>query len=303
MSELQPFLDRLIPLLGPLEGEPRPLEGGITNRNYRATFAGREHVIRLPGRDTELLGIDRAAEGRAASAAAELGVAPPVTAVLEDPPCLVCEFVPGRQVTEEDLREPGLLENLARTLARLHQGGQAPRVAFSPFRVVEDYDATARRRGASIPDDFAPAHARAKRIEAALGDAGEHAPVLCHNDLLAGNLLVDGDRIWIVDWEYAGSGDRWFDLGNLAVNNGLGPDEEDRLLAAYFDQPPDDRRRAALGLMRYMSDFREAMWGVVQGTVSDLDFDFEGYAREHFDRLAATADDESFEKWLGAARP
>ena len=301
MSELQPFLDRLIPLLGPLEGEPRPLEGGITNRNYRATFAGREHVIRLPGRDTELLGIDRAAEGRAAAAAAELGIAPPVTALLEDPPCLVCEFVPGRQVTEEDLREPDLLETVAQVLARLHATGSDTGVAFSPFRVVEDYEATARGRGASIPADFQPAHARAKRIEAALGNAGEHAPVLCHNDLLAGNLLVDGDDIWIVDWEYAGSGDRWFDLGNLAVNNGLGPDEEDRLLAAYFDQPPDDRRRATLGLMRYMSDFREAMWGVVQGTVSDLDFDFDGYAREHFDRLARTGADARFDAWLEAA--
>ena len=83
-------------------------------------------------------------------------------------------------------------------------------------------------------------------------------------------------------------GDRWFDLGNLAVNNGLGADEEDRLLAAYFGRPADDRGRATLALMRFMSDFREAMWGVVQGTVSDLDFDFDAYAREHFDRLART---------------
>jgi hypothetical protein len=96
-------------------------------------------------------------------------------------------------------------------------------------------------------------------------------------------------------------GDRWFDLGNLAVNNGLGPDEEERLLRAYFGSQPDDRQRATLALMRYMSDFREAMWGVVQGTVSDLDFDFAGYAREHFDRLGRTGTDERFEGWLEAA--
>ena len=301
MSDLQPFLDRLVPLLGPVEGEPEPLEGGITNRNYRATFAGSDHVIRLPGRDTELLGIDRAAEGAAASAAAEVGIAPPVMALLEDPPCLVCAFVEGRQVTEEDLRGPGLLETLARTLADLHGSGATVAVSFSAFRVVEAYADTARERGAAVPDDYAQAHECAERIEAAFGGGGEHEPVLCHNDLLAGNLLVDGDGLRIVDWEYAGMGDRWFDLGNLAVNNGLGSAEEDRLLTAYFGEPPDDRRRATLALMRYMSDFREAMWGVVQGTVSDLDFDFGGYAREHFDRLAATGADERFGDWLEEA--
>lgn len=301
LSDLRPFIDRLVPLLGQLEGEPQPLEGGITNRNYRATFAGSEHVIRLPGRDTELLGIDRAVEGAAASAAAELGIAPPVTALLEDPPCLVCAFVPGRQVDEEDLRGPGLLEKLAGILARLHQDGQAVDTAFSAFRVVEEYEATARERGAAIPDDFVSAHTCAERIEAAFGQDGDHAPVLCHNDLLAGNLLLDGDDIRIVDWEYAGMGDRWFDLGNVAVNNGLGAAEEQRLLDAYLGRPPDDRERATLALMRYMSDFREAMWGVVQGTVSDLDFDFDGYAREHFARLARTGAVDRFEDWLDAA--
>ncbi len=194
-------------------------------------------MIRLPGRDTELLGIDRAAEGAAAAAAAELGIAPPVTALLEDPPCLVCAFVPGRQVDEEDLRGPELLERLARTLATLHDSGARVDASFSPFRVVEEYEATARGRGAATPAEYARAHACAERIEAAFGGP-DHDPVLCHNDLLAGNLLVDRDTLQIVDWEYAGIGDRWFDLGNLAVNNGLGPDEEERLLTAYFGSAP-----------------------------------------------------------------
>ena len=258
-------------------------------------------MIRLPGRDTELLGIDRAAEGAAATAAAELGIAPPVSAILEEPPCLVCAFVPGRQVHEDDLRGPGLLERLARTLATLHDSGARVDASFSAFRVVEAYEATARERGAAPPDDYARAHACAARIEAALSGAG-HEPVLCHNDLLAGNLLVDGDDLRIVDWEYAGMGDRWFDLGNVAVNNGLGAAEEERLLAAYLGvRSPTDGHRATLALMRYMSDFREAMWGVVQGTVSDLDFDFDGYAREHFDRLARTGADDRFDAWLEAA--
>ena len=124
----------------------------------------------------------------------------------------------------------------------------------------------------------------------------------CHNDLLAANFLHDGERIVIVDWEYAGMGDRFFDLGNFAVNNELDDAGEERLLEAYFGDPPSDRRRAALKLYRFMSDVREAMWGVVQTSVSDLDFDFDGYARKHFERLGATSGDPRFRQWLGEAR-
>ena len=96
-------------------------------------------------------------------------------------------------------------------------------------------------------------------------------------------------------------GDRYFDLGNFAVNNELDEDDESRLLEAYFGEPADARRLAALRLMRFMSDFREAMWGVVQSAVSDLDFDFAGYGAEHFERLRATAADPRFERWLEEA--
>ena len=104
-------------------------------------------------------------------------------------------------------------------------------------------------------------------------------PVPCHNDLLTANFLDDGERVRIVDWEYAGMGDRFFDLGNLSVNNGFAEADDERLLAAYFGEPSTPRRFAALRLMRIMSDFREGMWGVVQTAISALDFDFDGYAR------------------------
>ena len=120
----------------------------------------------------------------------------------------------------------------------------------------------------------------------------------CHNDLLTANFIDDGVRIRIVDWEYAGMGDVFFDLANLAVNNGLSDEDGVGLLRAYFgDVRPEHER--ALTLMRFMSDFREAMWGVVQQALSDLEFDFHGYAEEHFDRLERTASARSFRKALG----
>ena len=121
----------------------------------------------------------------------------------------------------------------------------------------------------------------------------EHDPVPCHNDLLAGNYLRGTDQIWVVDWEYAGMGDRYFDLANFAVNHDLTADGRDELLAAYFgDVRPADVR--AFEMMRFMSLFREAMWGVVQTAVSELEFDFAAYAEDHFERAAAIASEPSF---------
>jgi thiamine kinase-like enzyme len=116
--------------------------------------------------------------------------------------------------------------------------------------------------------------------------------VPCHNDLLNANFIDDGD-IRIVDWEYAGMGDRFFDLANLSVNHDFGLEEDSLLLAAYFGVEVP-AHLAALRLMRIMSDFREAMWGVVQQAISELEFDFVAYAAQHFERMRKTAADERF---------
>ena len=120
----------------------------------------------------------------------------------------------------------------------------------------------------------------------------------CHNDLLNANFLDDGERLRIVDWEYAGMGDRFFDLANFSINHELGSAQSEMLLEAYFGEVREQDMQA-LGLMRFMSDFREAMWGAVQSAVSELDFDFDGYARDHFERLRRTAESPAFLAALG----
>jgi len=221
--------------------------------------------------------------------------------MLEDPPILVTGFVEGHPVTEEELRQPDLIWNVAGALRRIHDSGEKLPSTFNSFRIVEVYAETAAQRGATIPDAYGAARKRAKAIEKSLRGP-EHEPVPCHNDLLAANLLLDETTLRIVDWEYAGMGNRYFDLGNLAVNNGLDDDAQGTLLEAYFGEPPGPRRLACMWLMRYMSDFREAMWGVVQSVVSELDFDFEGYATEHFERLRETGGHPDFDRWLKEAR-
>jgi thiamine kinase-like enzyme len=275
--------------LGEPESEPVPLLGGITNRNFRLRWAGRECVLRLPGKDTALLGIDRVAE-RDATAAAPAG--PNVVAFDEELGCLVTEFIDGRPVAAEELRGP-LLAEVAATLRAIH-AGPALRHTFSPWERVDAYRLTARRHGMPLPVGFQEVDLAADQIAEALGP---RPSVPCHNDLLTANFLHDGRRLRILDWEYAGMGDPLFDLANLAANNEFAEPDEERLLAAYFGAAKPELL-AGLRLMRLMAAFWEAMWAVVQSAVSELDFDFAGYAAEHLARVRERLADERFKTWL-----
>jgi thiamine kinase-like enzyme len=252
------------------EAVVEPLGGGITNHNFKVEVGGEAYVLRVGGKDTELLGIDREHEHEATKMAAELGVGPPVVAFVEG--CLVTRFVGGTPAEHVDPAAAGEL------LGRIHA---APPIAsrFDSFRIVREYRATAEERGVPIPEAYDDAAVLAAEIEARRGDTPLRP---CHNDLLAANFIEDDDRLWIVDWEYAGMGDPFFDLGNFAANHELDGDGERAVLEAYGS---DDS--AALHDMRFMSDFREAMWGVVQQGISELDFDFAGYAEQHFGRALA----------------
>jgi thiamine kinase-like enzyme len=260
-----------------------PLGGGITNRNFRVEAGGEAFVLRIGGRDTALLGIDRVVEHEASLAAARLGIGPEVVAFVEPEGYLVTRFVAG---------ETGLVSvsEAAALLRRLHDAPPIPG-RFDSFRVVEAYAATARERGVEPPAGFVAAKAVADRIEQRRGG---YEPCPCHDDLLAANFVHDGERPWIVDWEYAGMGDPAFDLANFAVNNGLDEAGDEELLGLYGGGDPTTHV-----LMRFMSDFREAMWGVVQQAIADLEFDFAAYAAEHFERLEATAAEPRFSSALG----
>ena len=301
MDETAAIIDRLTAQLGTPEGEPSVLSGGITNRNVRARLGGRDYVLRICAKDAAALSVDRETEVAAARAAFDAGVGAEVVAWLPgDPCCLVTAFVPGVPLDAAGVRKPATLAALAGMLRRVH-GGPALATSFPTVTLAERYATTARERGGSVPAaDHELALALSTRNGAALRGP-EHAPVPCHNDLLCANVLDDGERLTLLDWEYAGMNDRYFDLGNLAVNNGLDDADEERLLEAYFGEPATPPRLASLRLMRLMSDVREAMWGVVQRAISSLDFDYEAYAEAHFERLRTGAADPRLEDWIDAA--
>ena len=277
-----------------------PLSGGITNRNFGVTMADGpdRYVIRLAGNDTHLLGISREVEHAATVAAAGVGVGPEVVAFIRPEGYLVTRFIVGAPVSLEELRQPDTLRRVADSIRRIHGGPAIPGL-FVPLRVVEAYRALALARGVTIPRAYGEALTVGRRIERALLDAPLE-PRPCHNDLLNANFIDDGERVRIVDWEYAGMGDPFFDLGNFSVNNELPAKADEALLEAYAGgvTPPD---LARLRLMRIVSDFREAMWGVLQQGISTLDVDFVAYADEHFERLLANASGTAFARDLAAA--
>jgi thiamine kinase-like enzyme len=296
VGELNDILQRLEPLLGPLHGGPAALDGGITNRNYRVTLGHEDYVIRLPGKDTALLGIDREAEHEANAMAASLGIAPAVAAALED--CLVTRFLACRTIEAHEVASG--VEEIALALRRFHDCDLCLSSSFRVADLLEDYAAIVHGRGGTLPAVYGVALDAATRIAAALPLT---RPRPCHNDLLAGNLIRmrnDG-RMMIVDWEYAGMGDPRFDLGNLSVNNEFDEDDDARLLGAYHGETPSDGQLAALKLMRVLSDAREGAWGVVQAHLSTLDFDFTGYAEAHFERLQAAVVERAFGEWIAVA--
>ena len=296
MAELNDIVHDLEPVLGPAEGTPSPLQGGITNRNYRARLGGGEYVLRLHGKDTRLLGISREAEAQASAAAAELGIAPELAATFDGG--MVTRYVPCEALTAAQVAARA--EELAVALRRFHDAPLALPASFWVPDLLASYEQTLSARGAAVPAGLAEAGGLAGRIAAALPES-ERRP--CHNDLLPGNVISDTDTggVMIVDWEYAGMGDPWFDLGNLSVNNEFDEGDDERLLSAYTGRAPAPAERARLKLMRLMSDIREAAWGVMQARVSDLEFDFGGYAARHFDRLRAASAGGELERWLAAA--
>jgi thiamine kinase-like enzyme len=274
-----------------------PITAGLTNRNFKVDVDDESFVVRLAGVDTNLLGIDREAEFAAGRAAAAAGVGPEIFQYLPHLGCLITRFVRGSYIPIEDLERPEVLASVVGSIRAFHACPPLPST-FPVFRICESYARLAAERGVTVPKEWDDAHAVGMRIE----NAFNRAPVTtvpCHNDLLNANFLLDGDHTWIVDYEYGGMGDPFFDLGNLAINNGLGEAAQNALLHLYFGAPRDVHR-ARLALMRIVSDMREAMWGVLQQAISTLDVDYVDYAARHFRRLLHNAGDPRFRDWLDA---
>jgi thiamine kinase-like enzyme len=268
---------------GPVD--PLPLAGGITNQNFTVEDRGRRYVVRV-GSDLLVHGVVRANELAASRAAHLAGLSPAV--VHAEPGIVVFDFIEGGTFTPEDVRNPTNLERLVDMVRRCHrdipQYLRGPAAMFWVFHVVRDYGHTLNEGGsrhrAILPDLLA----RAARLEATVGPI---EVVFGHNDLLAANFIDDGKRLWLVDWEYAGFNSPLFDLGGLASNSELSPEQAEQALSLYFGKPVDDRLRLRACAMTAASLLRETMWSMVSEIHSTVAFDYAAYTAENLRRFEA----------------
>ncbi len=295
-DSLTSILDRVPIFAGKTDLAITELSGGITNRNYKIeTSDGQAYVLRVGGNDTRLLGIDRQIEYGCTLAASRVGVAPEPVAFLQPEGYIVTRFIPGAGLPAEAIGLPQNIRRVVGSVKKYHALDKFPG-EFSPFRVVESYLPIAKHYKAPLPEKMDWFLAIAEEIERAF----RIQPVsltACHNDLLNGNFIDDGHNIRILDWEYAGKGDPFFDLANFSAQHEFNPGQDETLLAEYFGQFTK-AQFARQQLMKLMSDMREAMWAMVQCNVSQIEFDYVGYGAKYFNRIEAAARSRQYETML-----
>jgi thiamine kinase-like enzyme len=279
----------------------RPLTNGLTNANYRVDVGGDAFVVRIPGASTELLAIDRANELHSARVAAALGIGPAVLHHFPDCGATVVEFLHGRPMTNDTLREPGMPGRIAATLRTLHGGPRFLR-DFDMLRLAAAYRTLGARRGFPVPPGCGRRWPAILAVGAALA-AHPPLPVPCHNDLLADNYIEQGTRLRLVDWEYSGNGDPAFELGNTCRELDYDDARVRELCEAYFGHA----RAAVVGRVRLhmiVSDVGWALWAAIQTAISRIPFDFAAYGAARWARAEAALDAPELPGWLEAvARP
>jgi thiamine kinase-like enzyme len=296
-GDLGALLDR-VPSLA---GSPRSVEqldGGLTNRNYKVSTPAGTFVARVFSDGGELLAINRDDEYRNTAAAAAAGAAAPVIEYVPELRVLVIAYIEGRTFTDADVRAPDNLPRIAAACQRLH-GAEPFGNKFDMFEIQRRYLGVVRARGFRRPAGYDALMPRFEAIRRALA-ARPAGLVPCNNDLLAGNFIDDGDRIWLIDYEYSGNNDPCFELGNIASESGLDPGALAELVTAYYGRRLRNKiaRARLLGLA---AKYGWTLWGCIQAAVSPIDFDFWSWGMERYEGAAAGLTAAGFPRLLDEA--
>jgi thiamine kinase-like enzyme len=292
-----------VPLEGVLEAVPElrdaqsvePLTGGLTNTNYKVTSPSGCYVVRISGKDTSLLAIDRENEVHNTVAAAETGVGAPFVAALPAHDALVLGFLEGEVMDAEKMRRGDRLAAIADACRRLHAGRRFLH-DFDMFETQPRYLAIVRERGFRLPERYEDFEPQIRAVEAAMR-AHPEATVPCNNDLLAENFIDVGGQMRLIDYEYSGNNEPSFELGNVWSESNLSLGQLEELVAHYYGQPLRNKVARAR-LWGLMSKYGWTLWGSIQAGVSDLGFDFWGWAMEKYERAVEELDGPLFEQLL-----
>lgn len=297
MDELDALLDKVQVLRGRTRTVAL-LPGGLTNTNLRVTTDERDVVVRISEPDTTLLAIDREAERANSRAAARAGAGPAVVEAVPDAHLLVVDYIESRTLEDSDLKSEEMLARVAGICRTLHSGPPFGN-RFDMFDVQQRYLDTVMSMGFRLPSHYLEYLPKASLIKQAL-DASPVELVPCHNDLLAANFVDDGSRLWIIDYEYSGTNDPYFELGNIWSEATLEPGLLEVLVTAYSGHHRPDlvARARLLGLM---SKYGWTLWASIQHATSPMAFDFWEWGMQKYDRAVAEFDGPDFARLLDAA--
>jgi thiamine kinase-like enzyme len=272
-----------------------PLTGGLTNTNYKVANASGSYVVRISGKDTSLLAIDRENEVHNTIAAAETGVGAPFVAALPEQDALVLGFLDGEVMDAEKLRSGDHIAGIAEACRRLH-GGRRFLHDFDMFEIQPAYLELVRERGFRLPDGYEDFEPQIRGLERAMRVRPEPT-VPCNNDLLAENFILVEGEMRLIDYEYSGNNEASFELGNVWSESSLSEAQLEELVAAYWGRPLRNKVARAR-LWGLMSKYGWTLWGSIQDGISDLDFDFWGWATEKYERAVAELEGPEFEQLL-----
>ncbi len=265
---------------GPVE--PLCVSGGITNSNFAVQDGGKRYFVRV-GEDIPVHGVMRFNEVAASRAAHAAGLSPRV--VHHEADIMVLDFIMGKTLDEHAVREPGNLSRILSLVKSCHHDVplyyRGPALMFWVFQVVRNYAAVLREAGSRMIPMLPELEQQASLLEQATGQVDI---VFGHNDLLPANFIDDGERLWLIDYDYAGFNSPLFDLGGLASNNGLDDVQEKWMLEEYYGQPVTESSWLSYQSMKCASLLRESMWSMVSELYSDLDFDYRAYTEENLAR-------------------
>jgi thiamine kinase-like enzyme len=272
-----------------------PLTGGLTNTNYKVTSPAGSFVVRISGKDTSLLAIDRENELHNTIAAAETGVGAPFVAALPEHDALVLGYLDGEVMDAEKLRRGDRLSAIAEACRLLHSGRRFLH-DFDMFEIQPRYLAIVRERGFRLPARYEEFEPQIRELERAMRRHPEPT-VPCNNDLLAENFIDVGGEMRLIDYEYSGNNEPSFELGNVWSESNLSFAQLEELTARYYGRPLRNKVARAR-LWGLMSKYGWTLWGSIQAGISDLDFDFWGWAMEKYERAVEELDGPQFQQLL-----
>jgi thiamine kinase-like enzyme len=275
--------------------------GGLTNRNYRVAVGGDQYVLRIPGEGTSEY-IDRKAEAVNARIAAEAGVSAEVLYFDAEDGVQVTRFIPAAAtMNAERFKDLGAVARAARAFRLIHDCGKKFASEFELFKMMDEYLDLLQRKDAWVPDGYRAVQKEAEAVRAALA-VHPATRVACHCDPLCENFLDTGERMWIVDWEYSGNNDPMWDLGDVSVEAGFGPDQDAALMEAYFGGKPPADQVGRMVMYKAMCDLLWTLWGAIQHANQNPVDDFQAYANTRFARCQQLMGSPEFGRHLEAVK-